>query len=111
VNPRSDIARDLTLARMLCLLVEAYRPDAVYLYGPRARGRVATGAHYHLLVIVPDSPLPLRERCEQAYLLLCEVDATKEIVVLTRAEAEQKRKEASSLPAMVLREGELLYAA
>jgi hypothetical protein len=44
-------------------------------------------------------------------LLLCGLRAGKDVIVLTRDEFNRKRHVVASLPATVLREGKLLYAA
>jgi hypothetical protein len=47
----------------------------------------------------------------KAFRVLCGLGVPKEVIVLTRAEFEAGSKVTCSLPATVLREGKLLYAA
>ncbi|PYO54511.1 MAG: hypothetical protein DMD83_22120, partial [Candidatus Rokuibacteriota bacterium] len=45
---------DRTLVEIVRRLVEAYRPDRIYLFGSRARGTAGAESDYDLLVVVPD---------------------------------------------------------
>lgn len=63
-------------------LIEAYDPERIYLFGSRARGDVGPDSDYDLMVIV-----------------------------WTRSRLNARRHIAAALPAIVLREGRLLYAA
>ena len=107
----NDILRDPILGEMVRRLVDAYDPDSIYLFGSRARDKARRASDYDLMVVVRSSELPFTARCQQAYLLLCGLRAGKDVIVLTRDEFNRKRNVVASLPATVLREGKLLYAA
>jgi predicted nucleotidyltransferase len=102
---------DQKLAEIVRRLVEAYRPDRIYLFGSRARGQSDQESDYDLLVVIPTSDLPGYKRDQKAFRLLCGVGVPKDVIVLTREEFERKRGVACSLPATVAREGRVLYAA
>jgi uncharacterized protein len=64
-----------------------------------------------LLVIVPNSEEPGYRRDQKAYQALGWHHLPLEVIVMTRGEFDQRLPAASSLAAMVAREGRLLYAA
>jgi len=105
------VGQDPLLAEMLRRLVRAFDPDLVYLYGSRARGDATEDSDYDLMVVVRESDLPFQERWLKAFRLLCGMGVPKDVVVLTREEFEGKQSVVCSLPATVVREGKLLYAA
>lgn len=102
---------DAVLAEMLRRLVDQFQPERLYLFGSRARGEAMEDSDYDLLMIVSNSPLPRYQREIEAFRALRSVGAAKDVLVFTRDEFQRKQGVASSLPATVLREGRLLYAA
>ena len=102
---------DPILAEMVRRLIDAYGPDRIYLFGSRARDEATEDSDYDLMVVVRSSEMAFTARCQQAYLLLCGLRAAKDVIVLTWDEFERKRTVVASLPAAVVREGKLLYAA
>ena len=108
---KTDIVeQDAVLREMVRRLVDAFLPEAVYLYGSRATGEATEDSDYDLMVVVPQSDLSFRDRWLKAFRLLCGVGAAKDVVVLTRDEFDRKQAVVCSLPATVAREGRLLYA-
>lgn len=99
------------LAEIVRRLVAALHPERIYLFGSRARGDAQPDSDYDLLVVVPASNLDRYQRDLLAFDALCGVGVSKDVLVYTREEFEFRSKAASSLPATVLREGKLLYAA
>ena len=102
---------DRILEEMVRRLVAAFNPEHIYLYGSRARGEAGPDSDYDLMLVVPSSQVPRYRRDQQAFRALCGLGVAKEVIVLTRKEFEAGRKVICSLPATVLREGRLLYAA
>lgn len=105
------LGNDPILAEMVRRLVEAFQPERIYLFGSRARGEAGPDSDYDLLMVIPSSSLPRYRREQSAFRVLCGVGASKDVIVLTRKELEERRFVVCSLPAMVEREGKLLYAA
>ena len=105
------IEEEALLREVVTRLVEAFQPERVYLFGSRARGDWHADSNYDLMVIVPSSDLPPHHRARFAYRLLHGVAIPKDIVVWTREEFDRFLPVAASLPATVVREGRLLYAA
>jgi predicted nucleotidyltransferase len=93
-------------------LVAALNPEAVYLFGSYAR-RTALKAlsDVDLLVVLPASDEPAYRRAQHAYSAVGEHAIPLDIVVLTRAEFDERRAVAGSVQAEVARDGRLLYAA
>lgn len=99
------------LARVVQRLVAALQPECVYLFGSQARGEATPESDFDLLVVVPQSSLPPHQRDQEAYGAVGRHLVPLDILVMTRAEFEQRRPALASLPATVLREGRELYAA
>lgn len=102
---------DPVLGEILGRLVAAYCPESIYLFGSKARGDDGPDSDYDLLVIVPDDAAADRTRGRLAYEVLWGTGTAADVVVWTRSQFESRRHVVASLPASVLREGKLLYAA
>lgn len=102
---------DDALAEAVRMLADGLRPDRIYLFGSRARGDWNEDSDYDLMVIVPASDEPPHQRAQQAYRLVADVPIAKDLHVWTKAEFEQQLPVVTSMPATVVREGHLLYAA
>jgi len=103
--------QDPLLADMVRRLAKALRPERIYLFGSRARGDAGPDSDYDLLVVVSTSDCPGHQRDRAAYRALAGVGAAKDVLVWTREEFDSRVGVACSLPATVLREGRLVYAA
>jgi predicted nucleotidyltransferase len=99
------------LAEIVRRLVEAYRPERIYLFGSVARGETGPDSDYDLLVVVPDEAPPERKGSKLAYQALCGTGTAADVLVCTRSYFEARRHLRASLPGTVLREGKLLHAA
>ena len=102
---------DPALAEVVHRLIEAYRPERIYLFGSVARGEAGPDSDYDLMVIVPDDAPPERLRSRLAYRALRGTGTAADVVVWPRSSFERRTRVAASLPATVSREGMLLYAA
>ena len=99
------------LAGAVCRLVEAFTPDRIYVFGSQARGTPRPDSDIDILVIVSTADEPTYRLAAQAYGLLAPLRLPLELMFMTRREFEERASAATSLPATVLREGRLLYAA
>jgi predicted nucleotidyltransferase len=108
---RTPTASDPVLAEAVRRLVEAYRPERVYLFGSVARGDAGPDSDYDLLVVVPDDAPPERRRSRLAYEVLRGTGTAADVLVCTRSYFEQRRLLKASLPGTVLREGMALHGA
>jgi predicted nucleotidyltransferase len=103
--------QDPKLAEVVRRLVEAYRPERIYLFGSLARGEAGPDSDYDLLVIVPDDAPQERKDSKLAYRVLWGTGAAADVIVWERSRFERRARVVCSLPATVLREGKLLHAA
>jgi predicted nucleotidyltransferase len=102
---------DPRLAEVLRRLIEAYEPSRIYLFGSRARGDAGPDSDYDLLIVVPHSAPADRRRSRLAYTALRGTGIAADVLVCTHEYFEGRLHIKPSLPATVLREGRLLYAA
>ncbi len=108
----SDLLKsDPTLSEIVRRLVDVYEPERVYLFGSRARGDQDPDSDYDLIVVVPDEAPPSRKRSRLAYEHLWGTGKGADVLVWTRGRFDSRLHLKASLPATVLREGKLLYAA
>ncbi len=108
---RRGLWSDQTLAEVVRRLVQAYRPERIYLFGSSARGDAGPDSDYDLLVIVPDGAAPEQRDSKRAYEVLWGTGTAADVIVWERSPFDRRARVISSLPATVLREGKLLYAA
>jgi predicted nucleotidyltransferase len=102
---------DPTLAEVVDRLVQTYRPQKVYLFGSAARGDAGLDSDYDVLVVVPDD-LPASRRDERlGYAALVGTGTSVDVLVYRASEFYGRLPLRASLPATVVREGTLLYAA
>jgi HEPN domain-containing protein len=99
------------LAEAVRRLVDALQPERIYLFGSRARGDATEDSDYDLMVVVPDTEEPRHSLVRTAYDALWGVGISKDILVWTHPQFERQAPVVASLPATILREGRLLYAA
>jgi predicted nucleotidyltransferase len=104
-------AGDPVLTEVVRRLVAAYHPLRVYLFGSTARGDAGSDSDYDLMVVVSDEAAPELQDCRAGYRALSGLGIAKDIVVWTRAEFDKRLHLRASLPATVVEEGKLLYAA
>ena len=106
-----DRSVETVLGSILRRLVEAYQPEAVYLFGSRARGQADPGSDYDLLVVVPADAPEARRRPQLAVRALRGVGVPVDAVVMTRPAFDLRAHVVNSLPEAALREGRLVYGA
>ena len=103
--------RDQVVTEIVRRLVAAYQPERVYLFGSAARGDARANSDFDVLVIVPDDASPDRLRSRRGYEALWGLGTAVDVVVTRRGTFEARAGVPTSLPATVLEEGVLLYAA
>jgi hypothetical protein len=99
------------LAQIVDRLIAAYEPQRIYLFGSKARGDYGPDSDFDLLVVVPDDAPESRRRSRLAYERLWGTGTAADVLVWTRGRFESRTHLRASLPAAILREGRLLYAA
>jgi len=104
-------ANDPGLAEVIRRLRELYRPERIYLFGSAARGEAGPDSDYDLMVVVADdTPAPLRDS-GRAYKAIWRLGVASDVLVWTHSDFEDRLALKASLPATIVREGKLLYAA
>ena len=109
-SPIEIATDDPTLSEIVRRLVAAFEPEEIYLFGSKARGEAGPDRDYDLLVVVPDHAPPERRRSRLAYQVLRGTRAAADVLVWSRSAFSSRLHLAASLPAVVRREGKLLYA-
>jgi predicted nucleotidyltransferase len=102
---------DPMLAEIVRRLVQALNPVRIYLFGSKARGDAGPDSDYDLIVVVKTSDLPGHRRDQIACRALRGLGTAADVLVWTLEEFESRSSVVCSLPATILRQGRLLYAA
>jgi predicted nucleotidyltransferase len=111
-SPQSELLkRDSVLAEILRRLVDAYQPRRVYLFGSKARGDEGPDSDYDLLIVVADDAPADRRKNLLAHKSLWGIRTAADVLVCTEQYFDSRRTVVNSVPATVMREGRLLYAA
>jgi uncharacterized protein len=92
-------------------LVEAFRPERIYVFGSQARGTAGPNSDIDILIVVDETDEPMYRLDQQGYGVLEPYRLPIELVFITRSDFERRLPTVASLPATVVREGRLLYAA
>jgi uncharacterized protein len=106
---RTPTASDAVLAEVVRRLVEAYRPEQIYLFGSVARGDAGPDSDYDLLLLVERPTQPRYRLAQAGFRALRGVPAAVDVVVWDRATFDARLHLKASFPATVVREGTLLH--
>ena len=104
-----DQAREL--ARVVNQIVATFYPERVYVFGSQARGTPRPDSDIDILVVVSTADEPTYRLAALAYAALAPLGLPLELLFMTRNEFDERALATASLPARVLSEGRLLYAA
>jgi len=99
------------LARIIDALLRAFRPERIYVFGSQARGTPSRHSDVDLFVVVPDASEFPHHLAQEAYRVVGHHVLLPGMVFMSREEFEWRADVVTSLPAAVVREGKLLYAA
>ncbi|WP_447972358.1 nucleotidyltransferase domain-containing protein [Nitrospira sp. Kam-Ns4a] len=102
---------DPILAEIVRRLVEACRPERIYLFGSKARGEAGPDSDYDVLVLVEHPTEPRYRLSQKGFRALRGVPAAVDVVVWDRETFDARLHLKASFPATVVREGRLLYVA
>lgn len=102
---------DPILAEIVRRLVDALHPDRIYLFGSKARGDAGPDSDYDVLVLVREAREPFYRLSQEAHSLLWDLGVAADVLVWSTDRFDRRAHLRASLPATVLREGRLLYAA
>jgi predicted nucleotidyltransferase len=99
------------MARVVDVLIRTFRPDRIYAFGSRARGTATWHSDLDLLVVVANAGEFPHRLAQEAYRAVGHHALPLDMLFMGREEFAWRAHVVSSLPATVLREGRLLYAA
>lgn len=99
------------LEKIIRRLVPVYGPEQIYLFGSVARGEEGADSDFDIMVVVPDHAPAEKQRSRLAYQALRGTGIAADILVWTKKSFEERLHLQASLPATIIREGKLLYAA
>lgn len=91
-------------------LIDVYDPLAIYLFGSYAWGSPAEDSDLDLLIVIEESNEKRHKRGKPGYLALWGMGISKDLMVYTKDEVEQRATDPSSLIHKILKEGKVLYA-
>lgn len=100
------------LKTMMDMIVDEVHPEAVILFGSRAKGLDHIGSDVDLLVVMPETQETRRYRRRltgRLYRRLASVPLSKDILIYTRGEVERWRNVPGHIVATGLSEGRRLY--
>ena len=103
--------RDPILAEIVQRLVTTLQPERIYLFGSRARGDAQADSDYDLMVVVATLSEPSYKAAQRAHSALWGLRVAADVLVWSREAFDARVHLKASLPATILREGELLHAA
>ena len=99
------------LARVVERLAEAFQPERIYVFGSQARGAATPDSDIDLLIIGAQADEPAHRLAQAAYRIATPHSLALDLLVMPLDEFERRSRALASLPATVLREGRVLYAA
>jgi predicted nucleotidyltransferase len=108
---RDLLERDPKLAELVRRLVAAHQPARLYLFGSRGRGHAEPSSDYDLLMVFDELEAPAYRIAQKAHRLVWGLGISADILVWARGDFDRRLSLKASLPATVVRDGVLLYAA
>ncbi len=90
-------------------LVDAYNPLFIYIFGSYAWGNPSPDSDLDILVVVDESEERSYKRSLRGYDVLFGLGLSKDIIVLTQQEFQERSMERSSLAHSVKKRGKLIY--
>jgi len=102
---------DPMLSEIVRNLASEFHPERIYLFGSKARGDSGADSDYDLVMVIAKPEEPRYRIAQRALDLLWDLGTAVDILVWSLESFEARAEVVASLPATVLREGKLLYAA
>lgn len=103
------VNRDL-IEKVKNLLVNAYNPLEIYLFGSYAWGHPSRDSDLDLVIVVEKSDEKSYKRPLIAYDALIDINIPTDIIVYTKDEFENRAKKITTLCYKIKSEGKLIYA-
>jgi predicted nucleotidyltransferase len=106
-NPDDTIEH--AVAALLERIIPALSPEAVYLFGSRARGDAGRDSDFDLLVVVSDDTPPDKIRLTSTYRLTRGTGVPADVIACRRRWFERNREQVGTLGYKAVNEGRLVY--
>jgi predicted nucleotidyltransferase len=97
-------------APLLSRILEAMRPEQIWLFGSRARGEARPTSDWDLLVVVPDDATDDELDLMHAWQTVRDLQIPADVIPVRRSEFEEARDHAGTLVRTVVGEGRRIYA-
>jgi uncharacterized protein len=97
-------------APLLARLIEAMRPEQIWLFGSRARGEARPMSDWDLLVVLPDDATEDELDLMHAWQTVRDLRIPADVIPVRRSEFEEARDHAGTLVRTVVGEGRRVYA-
>lgn len=97
------------LAPIVDRIVEVMAPEAIWLFGSRARGDEQEGSDYDLLAVMPDGTPKTMLNVVEVFPIVVGFGVPVDLVPCTRSAFERRKHEANSLPNEAFTRGVKLY--
>ena len=97
------------LDRAVARIVRTMQPEAIYLFGSRARGQEDADSDYDLLVVVSDNAPPETRSLSATASIERDPGVPLDIIPCRRSVFERKRHHIGSISYLATREGRLVY--
>lgn len=107
----SNRLKDTRLESLLVRLVDAYRPEAIYLFGSQATGGARSDSDYDLLVVVPDDTPLERLSLVTAYDTVRPSRVPADVFPCRHSVFEARKNEIGTLPYTAWTQGVRVYGA
>jgi len=103
--------RELAILEMIRRLVGYFRPEQIYLFGSAARGKARPDSDLDFLVILPDDAPRALLLSGREYEHLSGIPVAADIVPMRRSTFGARKNWLMSIPALAIRERQLVYDA
>jgi predicted nucleotidyltransferase len=97
-------------APLLSRIIEAMRPEQIWLFGSRARGGARPMSDWDLLVVLPDNATDDELDLMRAWQTVRDLRIPADVIPVRRGEFEEARHHAGTLVRTVVGEGRRIYA-
>ena len=104
------MGQDQAIAEITRRLVEFYHPAKVYLFGSAARGDDGPDSDLDFCVVVPDDTPAAKFQTGVSSNVLADIPMAADVIPWRQSDFERRAAWVkASLPATIVREGQLLY--
>lgn len=112
INSINTSNEEALLQQMVDAIVREVSPEAIILFGSRARGDARADSDIDLLIVETEPFSPQRSRRKEAarlYIALKELNISKDILLYSRDEFDHWKNSTSHVIGRAIREGKVLH--